>query len=185
MYDNKYILGKSSIDNDYFDVLVFSVRNINTVKIPSFIKKIEPFAFNECLSIRTFENSSDSNLQIIDENAFDNSSINKFIVPQRLTTINKKAFENCFHLKFITISNDSNLQFIGDYAFSYSKIESIYIPPLVTHIGKKICIGCKFLQIIEIDANLELPSLDKQMFITSTDAIFMIHVKLSNRLNLV
>ena len=37
-YDDKFILGKSSIEQDFYDQLVFSARNIETANIPSFIE---------------------------------------------------------------------------------------------------------------------------------------------------
>lgn len=38
--DNKMIIGKSSIENEYFDVIVFVACDVKKVIIPNFIKHI-------------------------------------------------------------------------------------------------------------------------------------------------
>ena len=47
LYDNKFIIGKKLTENENFDVLVFCIRNIKSVKIPKFIEIIGPFDFEE------------------------------------------------------------------------------------------------------------------------------------------
>lgn len=51
--ENKYLLKKSSIEKDDFDVLSYSVlRNIGTAIIPNFIKIIDPYAFQACTNLK-------------------------------------------------------------------------------------------------------------------------------------
>lgn len=46
MYDKKLILGKSSVEIDEYDVLLFCTHDIKEVTIPPFIKKIGSFTFS-------------------------------------------------------------------------------------------------------------------------------------------
>ena len=40
-YDDKFIIGKSSLENEEFDVLVFCSINVEEVTIPSFIREMQ------------------------------------------------------------------------------------------------------------------------------------------------
>lgn len=48
IFDNKIIISKSSFESNEFDCLVFCLPKVETIKIPSFIKHINFFAFVEC-----------------------------------------------------------------------------------------------------------------------------------------
>lgn len=69
-FDSKTIIGKSDPNNKNYDVLVFASRDIEIVKIPSFIRIIGYNALNGCDSIQKVEFSDDSQLEIIQQNAF-------------------------------------------------------------------------------------------------------------------
>ena len=90
--NDQMIIGKSSLELASYDCLVFCVRNIKTITIPNYIKyictssfsqssiesikipskvtKIGEYAFCFCEKLRKIEFSSDSELQIIEQNAF-------------------------------------------------------------------------------------------------------------------
>lgn len=84
MYGNKIVIGKSSIESDLYDSIIFSSRDIQKVTIPNFIKIIESHAFAFCDKLQTIEIEQNSELQMIKENAFANTSIDKFFVPKQL-----------------------------------------------------------------------------------------------------
>lgn len=75
LYEDQLLIGKSSIEQDFFDVLVFCARDANITTIPSFIKKIKPYAFFRCYKINEIIIPEDSNLQVIDKNAFSACSV--------------------------------------------------------------------------------------------------------------
>ena len=52
IYDNKFILEKTSPNKENFDKLVLSVRNIEIVEIPNFIEIIENYTFSKCYDIK-------------------------------------------------------------------------------------------------------------------------------------
>lgn len=55
-YENKFLLGKSGQNNDdLYDILLFSRRDIEHCLIPASIKRIDSYAFNLCLKIKTFK----------------------------------------------------------------------------------------------------------------------------------
>ena len=73
LFDNKYIVGKSDNNSNNYDVLLFTKQSIQDAIIPSFIKRVAPYAFGGCAKLKSIEFSKDSNLKEIDKNAFINS----------------------------------------------------------------------------------------------------------------
>ena len=151
--DNKMIIGKSNIESSIFDVLVFCVRDIETVTIPSFIKKIFSFAFESCEKLLKVEIPDDSELQTIDELAFFFSSIESFTIPPHLTSIGKSAFSGCNYLKHIEIPTNSNLKTIEKEAFNNASIEKFSIPSSLVDLHKGWCRGTSKLTSIFVDPN--------------------------------
>lgn len=138
-YEDKFILGKSKPEKNFFDVLVFSIRNIVTETVPDFIEIIGPFAFERCEELKTIKFSEDSCLKIIEKYAFLNSSIEKFSLPIHVTRICQSAFLGCLMLETIEIPFNSELKTIEEYAFSYSSIENITIPTSLVDLKKGWC----------------------------------------------
>lgn len=114
MYGNEMIIGKSSIENDVFDVLVFCVREIETIQIPDFIKIIGSFAFS-------------------------GSTLKYFKVPDQITTIGESAFSSCKNIKNFEISENSHLKTIENNAFEWSKIKSFHIPSNLVDLKENWC----------------------------------------------
>lgn len=147
MYENKFILGKSSIENEDYDSLVFCFRNIeNKVKLPNFIKIIEPNAF-ECCTLQILEISADSKLQMIGNGAFYGSLIKCFSFPINIKKISIEAFSSCKKLRFVDIPKKSELQIIEESAFYLSSINYIFIPYQVTQISANCFSYSKLRQI--------------------------------------
>ena len=151
-FDNKYIIGKSDIKSDIFDVLLFARSDITSAKIPSFIRKIGLFAFTNCNNLINIEFSDDSQLTVIGKNAFEATTLNSISIPRHVTRIEYCAFAGCKNLKNISIHNDSELISIGDNAFDNTIIESFYFPPNLTHFNHAFS-SCFYLNLIEIDEN--------------------------------
>lgn len=129
-YNNQFLLYKSDPLNENYDQLIIASRNINgNIIIPSFIKKICPYAFSDCKNITSIEFEENSELQIIDKYAFTNSSIQKISLPRSLKKIRNRALGWCINLKTIEIPEDSELISIEQKAFCFSFIEKIFIPP--------------------------------------------------------
>lgn len=155
--DDKMIVGKSSIEQKDYDLLLFCVENAKYVTIPNTIKRICSYAFLY-------------------------SSIKKVIIPSEVTHIGKNAFCGCYNIRRIDFSNNSKLQTIEKSAFLNSTIESVSIPSEVV----KIEIGafcCRMLLIIEINEKSKLRSIDNIFNNSSMNAILMIAPNLKDLLN--
>lgn len=141
VFDNKILIGKSSIIEDSFDTIYFANRHIKRIIIPSFIKRISSYAFSQCIQLRKVDFSQCNNLKLIESNSFSYTPIKKLIIPDKVTKIEKKSFCNCNHLKsvlFLTNSTkEKNLAFIGKKAFSNTNIKKLCIPSSVIEIGEK------------------------------------------------
>lgn len=106
-YDDKLILGKSDNLSEEFEVILFARRDIKAVTIPLNIKTIASYAFDcstiekvfipphltkigissfcMCQKLRQVEISPDSQLQIIEKNAFMYSGIESLTLPSSVS----------------------------------------------------------------------------------------------------
>lgn len=108
--DDKMLVGKSFIESDKYDNIIFVRRDCEKVAIPSFIKNISAYAFSETL-IETVS-----------------------IAPQ-VTHIHEGAFYKCKNLHHVHIPFDSKLQVIKKLSFSNAPIKDITIPSTVSELG--------------------------------------------------
>ena len=157
-YDDKFIIGKSFINQENYDKLIFCVRDIEFVNIPNFIEHICSAAFNCCKKLRNVEFSNDSKLKTIELGAFNSSGIESIIIPSSVTYIGSHSFSSCKNLRKVVFQKDSKLQKIDSAAFQETSIEKISIPSQVTRIGEHAISNCKKLKFIEIpyDSNLQI-----------------------------
>ncbi|KAK8899929.1 hypothetical protein M9Y10_002252 [Tritrichomonas musculus] len=93
-FDDKFIIGKSDIAND-FDVLIFARRDIVEGTIPPFIKIIGPYAFAHCNKLQKLIIPQNSQLKQIGRGAFNYSSIADFKIPKFVKLIDRTAFDHC------------------------------------------------------------------------------------------
>lgn len=101
-------------------------KNISTVTIPSGVKKIDAYAFNE-------------------------SSVSQVNIPSTVTSIGKQAFGKCASLKSITVpASVTNF----DSAFYMSGLESVTLANGVKAISPKAFEGCKSLTSISIPSSV-------------------------------
>lgn len=105
--DNKILLGKSDEKSDDFDVLIFVRRDIKEITIPSSVKQIAPYAFNQ-------------------------SKIESIYIPSQITHLFEGVFCECQKLKKVTFAPDSQLEVIDKDVFFSSSIESLLIPSKVS-----------------------------------------------------
>lgn len=182
-YENKYIIGKSSIELKNFDVLFFSIRNIKFAEIPNFIKCISSCAFNLCKKLRKVVISENSELEIIECSAFCGSAIESFTIPYHVTQIGESAFSYCKNLRKIEIHKNSKLKKIDKYAFTNSSIESFSIPPHITYVDSISFTLCDKMKIIEIDEDLKVKNIDFSFLLPCKQSLIMIPTKFNELLN--
>lgn len=173
--DHKLILGKSSIDQVFYDQVEFACRDIKIAIIPKYVKCIKKNFFCYCKNIEKIVFSNDSNLEKIEENAFSYSNIETIIIPQNVHKIKSKAFTKCQKLKKFELSKgskllsiphslfkkcsslqeviipeESSLQTIENDVFSFTSVESIHIPSSIVKIEKDWCNNAKKLNNVSV-----------------------------------
>lgn len=173
------IIGKSSIEQDNYDVVVFCFRNVEHVKIPNFIRIIDSYAFSECQKLKSVEFTSDSELHTISKYAFSLSSITNFSIPRSVKILDEHCFSNCKQFKKIEIPFNSQLQIIGKYAFFFSAIQSFSVPPQLTKICENAFYFCSQLQKFEIPFNSELQVVETSALNCASIESFTIPSKLN------
>lgn len=184
--NEKILLGKTNPSNDDFDVIVFAKRDIRSIEIPSFIKKIGScafesckhltrinipmniteigdYAFSECTSLRECEFAQNSELQIIGKNAFAETILNRIFIPQHVIKIDSFAFYRCKNLQSFRFHQNCELRIIGESAFMCSSIPSIHIPSSVTQIMDNAFSDCG-LKTIVFPENSQLETIGKYVF---------------------
>lgn len=164
VYDNKFIIGKSSKELDDFDILSFCVRDIKKATIQSFIKRIGSFAFNLCGQLETVEFLQDSQLSIISKGAFLASSIRSFTVPRRVTFIGEVSFHNCTRLVKFEVHSNSEIRTTGTRSFNFSPIKNFTIPPHLKTICSNTFQNCCGLRKTEIPEDSELQTMEEYAF---------------------
>ncbi|KAK8865394.1 hypothetical protein M9Y10_010939 [Tritrichomonas musculus] len=179
--DNDMIVGKLNPESDEFDVLLFSYRTIQKVKIPSSIKRISPFCFENCKKIKTIEFSEDSELCSIGNNVFSDSSIEHLSIPQQLRELEDGWCANTPNLFSISVSSkNKNFKIIEEKLlvgkldqkseiydvlhFACRDIEHVKIPSCIKKITKNCFQKCKDLEKIEIDEFSELTTIEEGTF---------------------
>lgn len=176
--DDKFVFGKSNMDQENYDIFVHCARNVTNVMIPENIEIIGTFCFNFCNQIDSFEISKDSKLRLIKAGSFSYSSIKEISIPFNVTHICEFAFEKCSNLNKVTFLSNSTLQTIDDRAFSHTSIDRISIPSSVSRIGK-YCFSFTKLLHANIQPNTELKIIGEYAFSDSLIESFSLPSKIS------
>lgn len=133
-FDGKYIIGKSNIEREDYDMLIICSCDLVEMNIPDTIRIIGPFALAQ-------------------------SKIQRILIPANVTKICENAFYYCKQLTRVVFEPNSKLQTIDKHAFTFSNITSISIPGSVTNISSFTFSLCSKLQMIEIEENPENESI--------------------------
>lgn len=202
-YTDQIVIGKSSLENDEYDVLVFCGRNIKKVTVPNSIKTIAPFSLYKCTDLHEFEISDDSKLQtigsnafskcfhlqrivfridsnveVIDDEAFFKTKIECFTINSNLISIGNKAFSECTNLRRIDCSAvNSKLKTIGKSAFNKTSIECFCFPENLTEIGVYAFAYCTKLKIVEVNEKINIECINNETFYECKETLIMIPAK--------
>lgn len=125
IYEDKFIIGKSMVETENFDNLVFAVKNIKKATIPYFIKHICSCAFQFCTELSTIDIMHNSMLQTIDRSAFSYSAIKSISIPSQVTRIGEDAFFSCSLLQIIEFDNNADMDSFCKYLSSLNKFAII------------------------------------------------------------
>lgn len=163
-YDNKFILGKTDLKSDNFDILYFARRDIEKAVIPSSITQIASYAFDGCKQLKIVEFPKDSKLKLIGKYAFSMSSVENFTIPSSAVCFDKFSFSHCQNLKRISFCEEIKMTSLSQFCFSLSMIESICIPASITIIESQCFSQCRNLRTIEFAKNSNLKIIEKYAF---------------------
>ena len=153
LYDDEIILGKIDPNSEIYDSLIFAPRDIIKIKIPSFIKRINSFAFDECEYLKSVKFEGNSQLISIGKCAFFSTRISKIFIPNHVNQIEKSAFDDCSNLKTVEFMEESELISIGKKAFAACSIENLLIPSKVKNLCELAFSFCNELETVEILGN--------------------------------
>lgn len=162
----KYILGKSDLKKDNYDVLVFAVRSIESILIPSFVEIIGASAFQSCCKLKEIEFTNNSKLRKIEQFSIAHILISKICIPKHVKLIGECAFMFCRSLLEVEFSTDSELQVIEKGVFDGTPIECLTIPSNVVEIKADICPYATKLNNIKV-------SQDNRFYISIDDKIIL------------
>ena len=111
---NSYEIGTDAFKYEYF----------TKVTIPSSVTKIGKGAFSQCSSLQEVVFEDESNLTIIDENAFSNCvQLRRFVIPSSVLEIRTSAFYYCTRLAELVVGESvSNINY---YAFEHTPSLSV------------------------------------------------------------
>ena len=118
----------------------FAEIDASSVTIPNNIKKIAKNAFQGRVCLKKIVFESGSQLESIEEGAFERCGIQSIVIPKSVKTIEKKAFWGCRDLKTITIEEGSQLEHIGIQSFAsvgadYCHTQKFVAPKTLKTIG--------------------------------------------------
>lgn len=112
------------------------------------------------------EFEKDSELELIDNEAFYNCALRTIKVPSHVTRIGDKAFYYSNQFLFAEFKDDSELETIGQEAFAHTKIEKIKIPSHLKKIESFVFNDCQNLKTVEFQDNSELRQFNPFCFIS-------------------
>ena len=118
VFDEKCLLMMSQPGSGVFDVLIFGMRDIESVRIPSYIKIISDFAFYKCEKLKSITFESGSLLEKIAGYGFRSiRGQEKMIIPPFVKEIGQYSFSYIKDVKIIEFLSKSII--IGNSSFSF------------------------------------------------------------------
>ena len=173
MVDDKLLFGKSDPKSDVFDVLLFACRDIEKVDIPSYVKKIDSFAFDCCSNLHSINIPENSELQSIGKSSFYETKIESFYFPSKLCELKPLWCDSTKNLTKIEISplnhnfimvddklllgkSDQKSDIYNVILFARRDIEKVDIPPYIKKISSSAFDNCDSLNAVNIPENSDL-----------------------------
>ncbi len=151
LYLNETLVEDLVIPNNVTSIEPFAFDNCKSIKsvtIPDSVTKIGYEAFYGCDSLTSV--TIGNGITEIGDHAFHYcDSLTSVTIPDNVTEIGNCAFYRCSSLTSVTIGN--GITEIGDHAFYYcQKLTSVTIPGSVTSIGSSAFYGCSSLTSVTI-----------------------------------
>lgn len=163
--NNQILLFKN---NENYDTILYSRKDIEEIEIPSTIKIISDHAFTKCTSLKKVTFEENSQLSVIMQDAFFQCGFESILIPLSVEKIDKRCFAFCESLKSIEFDKNSKITSFGSYILTRTKIEEIKIPASIKKIEEGAFDDMTFLKSIEFDENSELDLIGCNVFFGSS-----------------
>ena len=135
-------------------------KNLKDVSLPSTLKKIGDYAFENCQYLTHIE--LNEGLEYIGDSAFDGTNLAEVEIPRSVKKIGESAFENWLSPSLTKVILHDGLPEIGKDAFAFQRIKICEIPDSVNKIGSSVFLRCVKLQKIRLSQDLSV--LETEMF---------------------
>ena len=130
------------------------IRGCKNSIIPSGIKKIEPYAFYGCKSLKSI--TIPDTVTFIGFSSFEGcTSLEKIVIPSSVTYIDSFAFRGCHALKKVVFQTTSIKEIDRGLFEDCLSLEEITVPEGVESIGDRAFCGCKSLRSVKLPRSLE------------------------------
>ncbi|KAK8891437.1 hypothetical protein M9Y10_028646 [Tritrichomonas musculus] len=140
-----FVFEDDALYNSSKTILYFCSRSKNTFIVPSSVRIISSFAFEQCRSLEAIRFEDQSSLEEIQESSFAYSNIQAITIPKSVKKIEQFAFNHCKNLGEIKFEKNENLEKISFSAFSNSAITYVHLPDSVNFIGENAFQNCNKL----------------------------------------
>ena len=131
-------------------------KTAESFEVPASVTVISENAFYSCNNIITLTFAEGSQLDVIEEYAFNNCQyLESVVLPASLTTIDDNVFNYCYNLKTVIFADESQLESIGYHAFyQCDSLKEITIPSNVHAIFEAFT-SCAALEEINVETDNE------------------------------
>ena len=140
---------------------VFQNSALESVTLPSTLRRVEYRAFADCGSLRAIR--LPEGLERIGGLCFSSSGIEEIVLPPGVRTVSAGAFQGCGHLRGVQLNE--GLEVLGEkwrcgrtelegMAFAASGVESVRIPSTLRVVETQTFYGCKNLRSVEFAEGL-------------------------------
>ena len=131
------------------------IRGCKNSIIPSGIKKIEPYAFFGCKSLKSI--TIPDTVTYIGYSSFEGcTSLEEIVIPSSVTYIDSFAFRGCHALKKVVFQTTSIEEIYTGLFEDCLSLEEITVPEGVKSIiGNRAFCGCKSLRSVKLPGSLE------------------------------
>lgn len=127
-------------------------ESLKEIKIPDSVEVIATRAFSSCEKLKSVQLSK--NLTGIAEGLFYNTGLTKVIIPEGIKSIDDRAFGVCEELKEVTLPK--SLQTIGCQTFAYcDSLTAVTLPDLLETLDQEAFYSCKNLKTVKFGNNLK------------------------------
>ena len=129
------------------------IRGCKNSIIPSGIKKIEPYAFYGCKSLKSI--TIPDTVTYIGISSFEGCTyLEEIVIPSSVIYIDSSAFRGCHALKKV-VFNTTSIKHIDTGLFEDCRsLEEITVPEGVESIGDRAFCGCKSLRSVKLPGSL-------------------------------